>query len=111
MDRSDLIHRQSSLVNSGCCSMMSPSCFPVPNDHVEYSRIHCRSHRSRGWRWRYLLRRLLRDSTKKFYRSKPLSFQYDAVSYSQNFDDGCHRNEQPGRHSMVFQDVRWEINK
>ncbi|KAK7818562.1 hypothetical protein CFP56_041203 [Quercus suber] len=106
---SDLSHRRSSYF-SGC--MSSPSCFPV-HEELEYSRIHCCSHNKRSRRWRNLLRRFVRES-KNFYGSKdskPLSFHYDAVSYSQNFDEGCHNNEVPARHSKVFQDVRWEFHE
>ncbi|KAE8010469.1 hypothetical protein FH972_006837 [Carpinus fangiana] len=103
MERDSSTHRRSSYL-SGC--MMSPSCFPVHEENG-YTRIHCCSHSKRSWRWRNLLRRFVRES-KNLYGSKPLSFHYDAVSYSQNFDDGCHNNEVPGRHhSVVFQDVRW----
>ncbi|XAR71422.1 hypothetical protein NMG60_11028672 [Bertholletia excelsa] len=77
---------------AGC---MSPSCVPV---HEEYTRIHlpaaARTRASR--RWRRLIKRLVRESKSIYCGSnKPStpSFQYDAVSYSQNFDDGCHREE------------------
>ncbi|KAK8492432.1 hypothetical protein V6N13_123917 [Hibiscus sabdariffa] len=88
------------------CYMMSPSCFPV-HEEMEYSRIHyCSSDDDdkRRRRWRNLLRRLVRSS---IYGSKapPLSFHYDAVSYSQNFDEGtCHR-EESGHRCRVFQEV------
>uniref|UniRef100_A0A7C9DE44 Uncharacterized protein n=1 Tax=Opuntia streptacantha TaxID=393608 RepID=A0A7C9DE44_OPUST len=98
---------------------MSPSCC-LPK-HEEYRRLPVpavyggesggRSNRSR-WLWRKMLRKVL--SNKRIYRSiannkRPaaLTFQYDAVSYSQNFDDGrndedhCHRFR---RFSPVFQD-------
>ncbi|GMY12050.1 DNA polymerase zeta catalytic subunit like [Fagus crenata] len=101
----DLTHRRSSYL-PGC--MMSPSCFPI-HEEMEYSRINCCRHNKRSRRWRNLLRRFVRES-KSFYVSKPLSFHYDAVSYSQNFDEGCH-NEVPGRHSQSYKDVRWEFHK
>ncbi|KAL6012704.1 hypothetical protein ACLOJK_003193 [Asimina triloba] len=75
--------------------MASPSWFPIGND---YSRFHLLSSSSSSSscsrapiRWRYLLRKLFRDS-KAICRSKPLTFQYDVVSYSQNFDDGSCTN-------------------
>lgn len=49
-----------------------------------------------------------RRSRSMYGSSKPLSFQYDAVSYSQNFDEGCHLYEEPGRRSQVFNNVRWD---
>ncbi|XVF61472.1 hypothetical protein PTKIN_Ptkin08bG0132100 [Pterospermum kingtungense] len=89
---------------------MSPSCFPV-HEEMEYARInYCSSSSSdkRRRRWRNLLRRLVRDGKSSIYgSSKPLSFHYDAVSYSQNFDEGCH-HEESGHYRRVFhQDVRW----
>ncbi|OWM85429.1 hypothetical protein CDL15_Pgr019053 [Punica granatum] len=72
---------------------MSPSCFPV-NEDFEYSRIpygKISSNSSRKCRkWRNLIRRIVRDSKNIYRPPKPVSFHYDAVSYSQNFDDGYH---------------------
>ncbi|KAK7850378.1 hypothetical protein CFP56_000982 [Quercus suber] len=79
---SDLSHRRSSYF-SGC--MSSPSCFPV-HEELEYSRIHCCSHNKRSRRWRNLLR-----------------------SYSQNFDEGCHNNEVPARHSKLRFIVQYDL--
>lgn len=58
------------------------------------------SNRSRRL-WRRLLWRLVRESNKCIngcssnnkMRPPPLTFQYDAVSYSQNFDEGCHAED------------------
>lgn len=100
--------------------MMSPSCFPVAHDDFHYSRIHHHRHRRNLTRWRSIFRKLVRESRTTFYGSnKPpttTSFQYDPVSYSQNFDDGSHHHNQnqPRRLShAAFQDVRWvtQINK
>jgi hypothetical protein len=110
MERESTHPRRSSYLSG--CATMSPSCFPV-HEETGYSRIHCcsSSHNKRSWRWRNLLRRLVRDG-KNLYGSKPLSFHYDAVSYSQNFDDGCHNEVPAGRHhSVVFQDVRWDFHE
>lgn len=87
----------------GC--MMSPSCLPIHNE-FQYSRIHyCSSPRKRVRRWKNILRKFMRES-KTLCRSKPISFQYDPVSYSQNFDEGCHLDEpRPG-----LQDVRWDLH-
>ncbi|XWS41683.1 hypothetical protein CRYUN_Cryun17cG0103600 [Craigia yunnanensis] len=104
----DLSRRRPSYFSG--CYMMSPSCFPV-HEEMEYSRIHyCSSSDKRRRRWRNLLRRLVRDGKSSIYGSKPLSFQYDAVSYSQNFDEGCH-HEESGHCRRVFQDVRWEVHE
>ncbi|KAG2696080.1 hypothetical protein I3760_07G041700 [Carya illinoinensis] len=93
-----LVHRRSSWV-SGC--MMSPSCFPV-SEEMGYSSIHSSRHSRRSWRWRKLLRRFLRDSTKHLYGPRPSSFHYDAVSYAQNFDEGFRNDQVPGCHSIEF---------
>ncbi|TYI54178.1 hypothetical protein E1A91_D11G057100v1 [Gossypium mustelinum] len=90
----DLSRRRQSSYFSGCYTM-SPSCLPV-KEEMEYSRIHeCSSSGSekRRQRWRNLLRSI-------YGSSKPLSFHYDAVSYSQNFDEGFHHQQ------SIFQDVR-----
>uniref|UniRef100_A0A7C8YIX7 Uncharacterized protein n=1 Tax=Opuntia streptacantha TaxID=393608 RepID=A0A7C8YIX7_OPUST len=96
--------------------LMSPSCC-VPKQE-QYSRLPPSSggaaDRSRR-PWRKLLRRLLRESNKCIYgstavavhnnsRSSPLTFQYDAVSYSQNFDEGTHHEDYRhfGRFSPVY---------
>nr|KJB44029.1 hypothetical protein B456_007G230900 [Gossypium raimondii] len=103
----DLINRRRGSSYFCGCYMMSPSCFPV-HEEMDYSRIHhCSSggdNRTRR-RWRNLLRRLVKDGKTSLYGSKrPLSFHYDAVSYSQNFDEGCHRDESAHRR-RVFQEV------
>ncbi|MQL77361.1 hypothetical protein Taro_009763 [Colocasia esculenta] len=74
--------------------MASPSWFPLHRDH--HSRFHLLGHEEspgdggcRSRRWRSLLRRLRKEG-KCGYGSKPqLTFHYDIVSYSKNFDDGC----------------------
>ncbi|XVF59140.1 hypothetical protein PTKIN_Ptkin07bG0251700 [Pterospermum kingtungense] len=110
MERDQLSRRRSSCFPR--CYMMSPSCFPV-HEEMEYSRIdYCSSSGSDRIRrrWRNLLKRLVREGKSSIYGSKPLSFQYDAVSYSQNFDEGCH-HEQSGHFRPVSQDVRWEVHE
>ncbi|KAL1353936.1 hypothetical protein AAHE18_05G005800 [Arachis hypogaea] len=117
-----VMHSSSSSSSSSYMMMSSPSCcFPIQNE-FQYSRIHhfsntcsccccCSSSstmkRRRGWRWRSILRRLMRESkTSLMCRSnKPVSFQYDPVSYSHNFDEGSfhlHRHQEPSQ--LVFQD-------
>ncbi|KAL9158390.1 hypothetical protein ABFS82_08G064800 [Erythranthe guttata] len=104
---SDSIHRRPYYF-SGC---MSPSCVPV---HEQYSRgAHAssggggeKSHRSR--KLRKLLRKIVSES-KSIYgsaaaRHRHLNFQYDAVSYSQNFDDGYHRDDECGRRCQYVSD-------
>ncbi|CAI9110566.1 OLC1v1010618C1 [Oldenlandia corymbosa var. corymbosa] len=99
--------------SAGC---MSPSCVPV---HEEYSRIEINvpagaggnaNRRSRR-RLRKLIKKIMSES-KSIYGSKPLTFQYDAVSYSQNFDEGCHRDEYPRCHQL-FPDHphRWHVQQ
>lgn len=83
----DLIHHQQRRPSylSGC--MIRPPCFPV-QEEIEYSRLVKRQ--GGGHRWRNLLRKLAaRDGGNKT-SVKHLSFHYDAVSYSQNFDDGSY---------------------
>ncbi|KAK1433195.1 hypothetical protein QVD17_10103 [Tagetes erecta] len=76
-------HRRSSYL-IGC---MSPSCVPV---HEEYKLIN-RSVNRRNRRWKKLMKKMVEESKKSIYgSSKPLVFTYDAVSYSQNFDEGNH---------------------
>ncbi|KAL9229524.1 hypothetical protein vseg_004982 [Gypsophila vaccaria] len=101
-----------SLYFSKC--LMSPTCY-IPK-HDDYSRLPpppesgvgaTSSHRSRRL-WHKLLRRLLKESNKCIYRScsfnnnnkikgscvrAPVTFHYDAISYSQNFDEGCHTQD------------------
>ncbi|CAN4123636.1 unnamed protein product [Withania somnifera] len=92
----DSIYRPSSQFY-GC---MSPSCIPV---HDEYSRINeCRRRDSSSCRrsWRKLLKKLVNEG-KNVYGKKILRFHYDAVSYSQNFDEGCN-TDLPPRYHQVF---------
>ncbi|OVA15240.1 hypothetical protein BVC80_5g25 [Macleaya cordata] len=111
--RRDLTHRPP-LHFSGCVA--SPSCFPV--HHEEYSRIqHVNNdvvvvNRLRR-KWRNLVRRLVRES-KISIGSKRLTFQYDAVSYSQNFDEGCRKEEEEEEDSGKYcsmnnsrRDLKW----
>ncbi|GMI67227.1 hypothetical protein like AT5G65613 [Hibiscus trionum] len=93
----DVSRRREPSYFSGCYTM-SPSCFPV-QEEIEYSHVHYYSKASSDGdkirrRWRNLVRRLVKDGKRSIYRSsKPLSFHYDAVSYSQNFDEGYHHQE------------------
>ncbi|KAL8231163.1 hypothetical protein R6Q57_000941 [Mikania cordata] len=46
---------------------------------------------TRSQKWKKLMKRLVKESKKSFFRSsKPSVYSYDAVSYSLNFDDGNH---------------------
>ncbi|PRQ48382.1 hypothetical protein RchiOBHm_Chr2g0110091 [Rosa chinensis] len=103
----DLPPRRSTYL-PGC--MMSPSCFPV-QEEMGYTRMESCGKNKRSRRWRSFLRRMVSDRRRSrsiYGSSKAVSFQYDAVSYSQNFDEGCHLYEEPGRRSKVFNDVRWD---
>lgn len=96
----DIIHRRSYYL-SGC---MSPSCVPV---HEEYARIPISGHdksQHRNRRLRKLLRKIVNESKSIYGPAKPITFQYDAVSYSQNFDEGCHKEDQ---YLSCQQIVRW----
>ncbi|KAI3699489.1 hypothetical protein L2E82_43845 [Cichorium intybus] len=89
-------HRRSSYF-SGC---LSPSCLPA---HEQYTLINGGTHSSgcNRWRrrWRKLINTVIRESKKSIYgSSKPLTFRYDAVSYSQNFDEGTQRCEYYDHH-------------
>ncbi|OIV94469.1 hypothetical protein TanjilG_25531 [Lupinus angustifolius] len=110
MEKDLTITVQRSSCISGCM-MFPPSCFQLRNE-FQYSRVqYCNNpiKSRRGLRWRNILRRLMRES-KTLCGSKPIiSFQYDPVSYSQNFDEGCHL-EEPRRLCQVFQDVRWDLH-
>ncbi|WCJ32031.1 hypothetical protein M5689_013476 [Euphorbia peplus] len=81
-------HRRS-LCITGC---IMP--FPVHEEEVEYCRINYRRKRIINRRWRNVIRRLVREGKSSFYgyssSLKPLSFRYDAVSYSQNFEEPSH---------------------
>ncbi|KAK4347919.1 hypothetical protein RND71_034258 [Anisodus tanguticus] len=94
----DSIYRRSASQFYGC---MSPSCILV---HDEYSRINeCRHRDSGSYRrsWRKLLKKLVNEG-KNVYGKKTLTFHYDAVSYSQNFDEGCNKDDFPPRHHQVL---------
>ncbi|CBI25707.3 hypothetical protein VitviT2T_010790 [Vitis vinifera] len=104
MERDLTAHRCSSHF-SGC--IPSSPCFHGPED---YSRLRiCSRGRNRSQRLRNIIKRIMREG-KSIYGSKPLTFQYDAVSYSQNFDDGCHKEEY-GHCSQVLRDFRWAVPK
>ncbi|GFY81097.1 hypothetical protein Acr_01g0009060 [Actinidia rufa] len=89
---------------SGCMSLSS---VPV---HEEYSRILLSSNGTgnRSRRWRRLIKRLVRESKSIYGSNKPPIFQYDAVSYSQNFDEGCHKEDQYHHCPHVVREFRWQ---
>ena len=102
MESEDLSHhRRRYSYFSSCMASPASTCLPV-HEELEYSRIHYSgsgsdsSNKRASRRWRNFLRRLVRvDGIYKctYGSNKHLSFHYDAVSYSQNFDEGCHRDE------------------
>ncbi|KAI5684381.1 hypothetical protein M9H77_05609 [Catharanthus roseus] len=108
----DMNVRRSSSYFSGC---MSPSCVPV---HEEYSRIgssgahgggDSKTIRSRR-RLKKIIKKLMNESKSIYGGSRPLTFQYDAVSYSQNFDEGCHKSDEQYPR-VIFPDFRWHLQK
>ncbi|KAI3961288.1 hypothetical protein MKX01_007002 [Papaver californicum] len=111
----DLIQRRTQSTLFGSCFPMttsSPSCFPVKHEDY-YTRIH-RTPKSNDVvnrikrRWRNLLRRLVSQrkimsicgAAMSSSNNKRLTFHYDAVSYAQNFDEGCHHQEDQ-RHNSI----------
>ncbi|CAA2958568.1 Hypothetical predicted protein [Olea europaea subsp. europaea] len=84
---------------SGC---MSPSCVTVQE---EYSRIHISRGNNKGRRLRKLVRKIVNESKSIYEPSKPVTFQYDAVSYSQNFDEGLHKEDYP----QAFQQFKCRV--
>ncbi|OIT30890.1 hypothetical protein A4A49_37706 [Nicotiana attenuata] len=93
----------------GC---MSPSCIPV---HDEYSRINTCQRGGGSWNraklWRKLLKKLVKEGKNVYYGKKTLKFQYDAVSYSQNFDEGVHKDDFPRRQHQEFRDFGISVHK
>nr|KAJ0208853.1 hypothetical protein LSAT_V11C400218030 [Lactuca sativa]KAJ0213492.1 hypothetical protein LSAT_V11C400218010 [Lactuca sativa] len=72
---------------SDCTSTSSLS------DQEDCTQINSGSVR-RSHNWRKLMKKVIEGSKKSIYgSSKPLIFQYDAVSYSLNFDEGTHDDE------------------
>lgn len=54
----------------------------------------------------------MKDGKSSIYGAKPLSFHYDAISYSQNFDEGCHYDQGSRHRPKVLQDhVRWDLHE
>ncbi|KAK9053177.1 hypothetical protein SSX86_029809 [Deinandra increscens subsp. villosa] len=85
-------HRRSSYFSGSC---LSPACVPV---HEQYTRVnrgtHTRFCDRLSRKWKNLINQVIQESKKSIYGSrKPLTFRYDAVSYSQNFDQGNYRCE------------------
>nr|KAJ0210472.1 hypothetical protein LSAT_V11C400218050 [Lactuca sativa] len=72
---------------SDCTSTSSIS------DQEDCTQINSSSVR-RSRNWRKLMKKVIEGSKKSIYgSSKPLIFQYDAVSYSLNFDEGNHDDD------------------
>ncbi|KAJ0985954.1 hypothetical protein J5N97_004310 [Dioscorea zingiberensis] len=93
MGKEPLPQRQSSNYLYGC--MGSPTWFPANRQQHQHSKFHLLRHAAgasinggRSRSWREALKRFIKEG-RNFYSSKPITFGYDAVSYSKNFDDGC----------------------
>ncbi|GMH24132.1 hypothetical protein Nepgr_025975 [Nepenthes gracilis] len=96
-------NKASSILKLLKCLTSPASCVPT---HEDYSRVHIfgGNHQRSRWLWRKFLKRLVRES-RSVYGSKPLTFKYDAVSYSQNFDEGRHGDD-CARSCPGFRDFR-----
>lgn len=74
---------------SECTSSSSSSV----SDQEDCTQINSSGGR-RSRKWRKFMKKVIEGSKKSIYgSSKPLIFQYDAVSYSLNFDEGKHSDE------------------
>lgn len=110
MERRDLAltnHRKPSYLTGRCFG--SPlSCLSLIHTETEYTRIsnHKKKTRSSPRLIRNLIRRLLLVRSCGSVNTKPktlMKFHYDAVSYSQNFDDGLYLRDDDRK---VFRDLR-----
>ncbi|KZV48908.1 hypothetical protein F511_09696 [Dorcoceras hygrometricum] len=81
----DIVQRRRRASDISVC--VSPSCAPVDED---YSHIHKSQDKCPNINLNRLLRKLL-HKIGIYGGQKRITFQYDAVTYSQNFDDGCRR--------------------
>ncbi|KZV48907.1 hypothetical protein F511_09695 [Dorcoceras hygrometricum] len=81
----DIVRRRRRGSDISVC--VSLSCAPTDED---YSRIQKPHDKCPKINLNILLRKLLREIG-IYGGRKRITFQYDAVSYSQNFDDGCRR--------------------
>ncbi|KAK6923871.1 hypothetical protein RJ641_010071 [Dillenia turbinata] len=97
-----------------------PSCLASPrtcftSNNEDYSRIHVRGNKNSNTNksrlfWRKLVKRIVRES-KSIYGSKPLTLNYDAVSYSKNFDEGCHTDDSRRFGARVCRSFRRDFHK
>lgn len=84
-------HRRSSFFSGSC---MSPSCIPVVEEQYTRIKSNRRDSDRQRRKWKKLMNKVVEESKRSIYgSSKPLVFSYDAVSYSQNFDDGNNRDD------------------
>ncbi|CAA7034676.1 unnamed protein product [Microthlaspi erraticum] len=91
--------------STGRCLNLPSSCLSLIHAETEYARIsdHNNKKTSSSPRLRTLLRRLLLVRSYGSVNTKPKTFHYDAVSYSQNFDDGFSLRDDDRR---VFRDLQ-----
>ncbi|KAL7605865.1 hypothetical protein Lser_V15G19880 [Lactuca serriola] len=73
---------------------MSPSCVPVDEQYTRIKSTRSDNHHHQRRKLKKLMNKVVEESKKSIYgSSKPLVFHYDAVSYSQNFDEGNHGDD------------------
>ncbi|WOL10999.1 hypothetical protein Cni_G19760 [Canna indica] len=87
----------------GCIA--SPSWFPPQRGHSRFQLLPRDGGLERSRSWRSILKRLLKESRSMYscaHSKPPLSFGYDADSYSKNFDDGRWNLERDRIASLVF---------